>query len=52
MRNLVINILITFFYLINCSPSLAFDFAPEVGDTAPNFQLQGFNNNIKSKKIW
>ena len=52
MRNLVANIVICFFVLFNCSPSFAFDFAPEVGDLAPNFQLEGFNKNIKTKKIW
>ena len=52
MKNLVANILIFFFALINCSPSLAFDFAPEVGDLAPDFHLQGINKNIKSKKYW
>ena len=32
MRNLVVSILISFIFLINCSQTLAFDFAPEVGD--------------------
>ena len=52
MRNLVVSILISFILLINCNSAIAFDFAPEVGDMAPNFQLEGFNKNIKSKKIW
>ena len=52
MRNLVLILIIIFFLIFNYDPTLAFDFAPEVGDTAPNFQLQGFNKNIKSKKIW
>ena len=52
MRNLVVSILISFVFLINCAKEIAFDFAPEVGDMAPNFQLEGFNKNIKSKKIW
>ena len=51
MRNLVANILVTFILLFNFNSAIAFDFAPEVGDKAPNFQLQGFNKNIKSKKI-
>ena len=50
MRNLVVSILISFIFLFNCNPAIAFDFAPEVGDIAPNFQLEGFNKNIKSKK--
>ena len=52
MRDLVVSILISFILLINLNSAIAFDFAPEVGDLAPNFQLEGFNKNIKSKKIW
>jgi len=50
MRNLVASILIPFILLFNCNSVSSFDFAPEVGDTAPNFQLEGFNKNIKTKK--
>ena len=50
MRNLVLNILISLILLINCNSAIAFDFAPEIGDMAPNFKLEGFNKNIKSKK--
>ena len=32
--------------------SIAFDFAPEVGDVAPSFHLEGINKSLKSKKIW
>ena len=52
MGNLVASILIPFILLFNCNLVLSFDFAPEVGDRAPNFQLEGFNKTIKSKKIW
>jgi len=52
MRNLVVSILIPFILLFNLNSAFAFDFAPEVGDMAPNFQLEGFNKNIKSKKLW
>jgi len=52
MRNLVLSILISFIFLFNCNSAKAFDFAPEVGDIAPNFQLKGFNKNIKSKNFW
>jgi len=51
MRNLAVSLLIPFILLFNCNLALSFDFAPEVGDYAPNFQLEGFNKNIKSKKI-
>ena len=52
MRNLVVSILISFILLITCNSAIGFDFAPEIGDVAPNFKLEGFNKNIKSKKIW
>ena len=52
MRNLVLSILISFIFLFYCNSAIAFDFAPEVGDIAPNFQLEGFNKNKKSKNIW
>ena len=50
MRNLVVSILVPYILLFNFYSANAFDFAPEVGDMAPNFQLEGFNKNIKSKK--
>ena len=52
MRNLVVSILIPFILFFNCNQALSFDFAPEVGDMAPNFQLEGFNKNIKTKTTW
>ena len=52
MRNLVVSILVPLIIFFYCNSALAFDFAPEVGDMAPNFQLEGFNKSIKSKKIW
>ena len=52
MRNLVASILIPFILLFNCNSAFSFDFAPEVGDIAPNFQLEGFNKNIKTKTTW
>ena len=48
--------LFTFFLIIslifNHKPVIAFDFAPEIGDIAPAFHLEGINKSIKSKKIW
>ena len=52
MRNLVASILIPFILLFNCNSAFSFDFAPEVGDMAPNFHLEGFNKNIKTKTTW
>ena len=52
MRNLVVSILIPFIIFFNCNSVFSFDFAPEVGEMAPNFQLKGFNKNIKTKTTW
>ena len=52
MRNFVVGISVSFILLIYSNFAFAFDFAPEVGDSAPNFHLEGFNKNLKSKKIW
>ena len=52
MEILLVNLLILFLFFINSTPTLAFDFAPEVGDLAPNFHLEGISNSLKSKKEW
>ena len=52
MKNIVVILSILFFLLSNNSPSIAYDFAPEIGDVAPTFHLEGINTNIKSKKEW
>ncbi len=52
MKNLLGYLVILLVFIINSAPSLAFDFAPEIGDLAPNFRLEGINNKIKSKKVW
>ena len=52
MRNLVVSILISFITFFNFNTASAFDFAPEVGELAPNFQLEGFNKNQRIKTIW
>jgi len=36
----------------NFKTVIAFDFAPEIGDLAPTFHLEGINKSLKSKKIW
>ena len=38
--------------LFNLKSAIAFDYAPEVGDLAPSFHLEGINKSQKSKKIW
>ena len=37
---------------INIKSAIAFDYAPEIGDSAPSFQLEGINKSMQSKKIW
>ena len=49
LTGLVLTILIIF---SNNTQSLAFDFAPEVGDLAPNFSLEGINKINKFKNKW
>ena len=49
----VLNFLIILFIAFSNNNSvIAFDFAPEVGDTAPTFHLSGVNKNIKFKQEW
>ena len=36
----------------NLKSSIAFDYAPEIGDVAPSFHLKGINSSNKSKNIW
>ena len=52
MKYLLGNLVILFLLFVNSTPSIAFDFAPEIGDLAPNFRLEGINNIVKSKKEW
>jgi peroxiredoxin Q/BCP len=35
----------------NLKSVTAFDFAPEIGDLAPSFHLEGINKSIKSKAV-
>ena len=37
---------------LNIKTVIAFDFAPEIGDLAPSFQLEGVNKSLKFKKVW
>ena len=47
------SILVTIIFLfLNFETAIAFDYAPEIGDIAPSFHLEGINKNLKSKKIW
>ena len=52
MKNLLGLFVILISLFLNLKSVIAFDYAPEIGDLAPSFHLQGINNNNKSKKIW
>jgi len=45
-------IIISLLLQITTLPVSAYDFAPEVGDYAPEFHLKGINSNQKNKKEW
>ena len=51
MKNLFcLFVIISLFF--NIKSVIAFDYAPEIGDLAPSFKLEGINKNLKSKKVW
>ena len=52
MKSLFSIFIIIISFFLNFKSVIAFDYAPEVGDIAPSFHLEGINKNIKSKKIW
>ena len=51
-KNLIIFLFILNLYFTSTTISNAYDFAPEIGDTAPGFNLQGVNLTNKDKKEW
>ena len=52
MKNLFGFFVILIFLFFNLKSSIAFDYAPEIGDLAPSFHLEGINKSLKTKKIW
>tara|TARA_B100000073_G_C23400782_1_gene439117 strand:- start:65 stop:598 length:534 start_codon:yes stop_codon:yes gene_type:complete len=46
------SIFIVFSIIINAQITFAFDFAPEEGDIAPDFTLNGVNNSKRYKQEW
>ena len=52
MKSLFVIFIIFISLFINIKSVIAFDFAPEIGDSAPRFHLEGINKTFKSKKIW
>ncbi len=52
MKSIFFCFTLIFCVLINSQPSLSFDFAPEIGEEAPSFNLKGINSSIKNKSEW
>ena len=52
MKNLVCFYAILISFFLNFSSANAYDYAPEIGDIAPSFRLEGINKNFRSKKLW
>ena len=52
MRKFFLVLILLFSIFIYSPKSYAFDFAPEIGDIAPDFSLNGVNNKFKNKHKW
>ena len=52
MRRFLFSLIILFSIFICHPKSYASDFAPEIGDFAPNFSLDGVNTKLKNKTKW
>ena len=52
MRKFFISLILLLSLFIYYPKTYAFDFAPEVGDLAPDFSLKGINTKFKDKSQW
>ena len=52
MKSLLGLFVIIISLFLNFKSAIGFDYAPEIGDIAPSFHLEGINKSIKQKKIW
>jgi len=52
MKKFFFSLTLLSFIFLNTQPSFSFDFAPEIGDQAPTFNLKGINSSIKKKTEW
>ena len=52
MKNIFFSLTFITIIFLNTQPSFSFDFAPEIGDQAPSFNLKGINSTIKKKTEW
>ena len=52
MRMFFLSLILLLSIFIYHPKSYAFDFAPEIGDSAPDFSLNGVNTKFKNKTKW
>ena len=52
MRKFFLSLILLFSIFIYPPKLFAYDFAPEIGDIAPHFSLNGVNKNFKNKTTW
>ena len=52
MKKLFFSILLILSFSFFNLKVIAYDFAPEIGDDAPDFHLKGFNRKYKNKTEW
>ena len=52
MKKIFFSLTLICFIFFNIQPSFSFDFAPEIGDQAPSFTLNGVNSSNKNKSVW
>jgi len=52
MRKIFISLILLLSIFLYHQKSVAFDFAPEIGDLAPEFSLSGVNTKFKNKTKW
>jgi len=52
MRKIIFSFILFFLLIVSPLKSYSFDFAPEIGDIAPDFKLSGYNSENKDKKDW
>ena len=52
MRKIIFSLILFFSMILTSIEAYAFDFAPEIGDIAPDFNLNGINSINRNKKEW
>ncbi len=52
MRKIIFSFILFFSLFMSPLKSYTYDFAPEIGDIAPDFKLSGYNSGTKNKNYW